>query len=254
MRSSPKRICGFIAPVEATTSPRFEIAQMRGDRGRAHIHRKSVDPVVESRPDPDEPRTRMHGDGDFPLPLAQRRLQALQHRQVAAQRAELPLPVQRLKQPLQIPGRVVHVRLAHLDVVQVHDRIKRDRALVGGLAHHLAMHLAACGHVDNEVALNLRGAGEAVPGRQRAALRVALLGRAHGGEIFRMRAHTVLGEIALRHQHLTAAAERAPAAHRVDVHPERARCLQQLRADGEASALARRREDDQWILLAHAEL
>src|SRR5256885_9860144 len=41
-----------------------------------------------SRPDADQLRTRMHRDGDFPLSLAQRRLQSLQHRQVAAQRSE----------------------------------------------------------------------------------------------------------------------------------------------------------------------
>ncbi len=66
----------------------------------------------------------------------------------------------------------------HLDVVQTYDRIERDRARLGRLAHHLAVHLAARRHVDDEVALDLCRAGEAVPGWQRAAAREVLLGRA----------------------------------------------------------------------------
>ncbi len=195
----------------------------------------------------------VHGHGHLPLALAQRRLQALQHREVAAQRTELPLRVERLEQALQVAGRVVHVRLAHLDVVQVHDRIERDGTRVGGLAHHLAVHLAGRGHIDHQVALDLRGAGEAVARRQRAPARVALLGGTDAARDWRRwRRHAVLGEVALHDQHLAASAERASAAHRVDVDPEGARGLQQRRAERKASALARRREDDQCVGFAHA--
>jgi len=46
------------------------------------------------------------------------------NRQIGAQWAEFPLAIQRLEEALQVSGRVVHVGLAHLDVVQVHDRIE----------------------------------------------------------------------------------------------------------------------------------
>src|SRR5256885_15291670 len=146
-----------------------------------------------SRPDADRLRTRMHRDVDFPLSLAQRRLQSLQHRQVAAQGAEIPLAVQRLEQSLQITGRVMHVGLAYLDVMKMHDRIQGDRVRLHRLAHHLAVHLAAGGHVDDEVALDLCGARQPGTGKQWTPPREALLGWAQGGEIGRLRADAVLG-------------------------------------------------------------
>ena len=66
---------------------------------------------------------------------------------------EAPLLLQRLLQALQVAGRVVHVGLGDLDVVQLHDRIDLDRAHLGALAHHLLVDLAVLRHVDDEVAL-----------------------------------------------------------------------------------------------------
>ncbi len=42
IRSSPKRICGFIAPAEASTSPVREVAEVAGDGGRADVERDAV--------------------------------------------------------------------------------------------------------------------------------------------------------------------------------------------------------------------
>ena len=55
MRSSPNRICGFIRPREARTSPESRIAQVHGEGGRADVHRETVDLVVEAGADVDEP-------------------------------------------------------------------------------------------------------------------------------------------------------------------------------------------------------
>jgi len=156
----------------------LEVAEVGGDGGRADIHRQPVGTVVESGPHADQLISRVHGDRDAPCALAQGRLQLLQHLQIRAQRPEVPFLVERLEQPLQITGRVVHVRLAHFHVVQVHERIHGDGAGVGSLAHHLAMHLAARRHVDDEIAEDLRGAGEAVPRGKRPTFRVALFHRA----------------------------------------------------------------------------
>src|ERR1700680_3475353 len=54
----------------------------------------------------------------------------------------------------------------------------------------------------------------------------------------------MLGELALRDQHLTAPAKSAAPADGVDVHAEAARRLQQRRADGKIPALARGHEYD----------
>src|ERR1700736_4037041 len=62
----------------------------------------------------------------------------------------------------------------------------------------------------------------------------------------------MLGELALRDQYLATPAKTAAAAHRVDVHAETARRLQQRRADRKIAALAGGREYDEWISSGHA--
>ena len=63
----------------------------------------------------------------------------------------------------------------------------------------------------------------------------------------------MLGELALRHQHLAASAETATAADRIDVHTQAARSLQQRCPDGEVTALAGGREYDERVASCHAE-
>ena len=94
----------------------------------------------------------MHGDRDGPLALAQRGLERMQERQVALEVLQLPFALERHAQPRKIAGRIVHVRLGDLDVVQADDGIERDLALIGRLADHLAMHLAAGWHINDEIA------------------------------------------------------------------------------------------------------
>ena len=63
----------------------------------------------------------------------------------------------------------MHVRFAHLHVVQARDRVEGDLARLGGLAHHLAVHLAVRRHIHHQVALNLRLAGQAPARGERPA-------------------------------------------------------------------------------------
>ena len=125
----------------------------------------------------------MNRDGDFPLTLAQRHLQLLQHADVTAQAHQTPLVFQCLLQPAQIPGGVVHVGFLHLDVVQADQRIDLDVARLGGLAHHLAVHLAACRYVDHHIAQHLGGAGQPATGVQSAAFGVVFLDVTEGREV-----------------------------------------------------------------------
>src|SRR5262249_43266134 len=57
----------------------------------------------------------------------------------------------------------------------------------------------------------------------------------------------VLGELAFRQRHLAAAADRPPAAYRIDVDAERARRLKHRGADFKPSSPAGGREDDQRV-------
>ena len=57
----------------------------------------------------------------------------------------------------------------------------------------------------------------------------------------------MLRKLALGDQHLAATAQTPAAAHRVDVHAETARSLQQRGADRKVSALAGRREYDEGV-------
>ena len=59
---------------------------------------------------------------------------------------------QRLLQALEVAALGVHVGLGDLDIVQAHDRIERDRAHLGALAHDLPVHLALGRNVDHDVA------------------------------------------------------------------------------------------------------
>ena len=102
IRSSPKRICGFIAPAAATTSPLDEVAQMRGDRRRAHVDRDAVDPLAEPRPHGDDLAAAVHRHRHLPPALAQRRLQLLQHAHVAGEAGEPPLELERVLEPAQV--------------------------------------------------------------------------------------------------------------------------------------------------------
>jgi hypothetical protein len=232
----------------------LEVTQVRGDGGGADVDREPVGALVEAGPHADDLRARVHGHRDLPLTLAQGALQSLQHREVTAQRAEIPLLSQRQQQTLQIAGRIVHVRLAHLDVVQVHHRIERDDVRLGRFAYDLAVHLGVGRHVDDQIPLDTRRARQPMAIGERPAPREALLGLTQWRQVRAAGTHAVLGELALHHQHLAAAAQRASAAHRVDVDTEAARRLQQGCAEREAPALARGREHHQGVGLTHAGL
>ena len=228
----------------------LEIAEVGGDGGGADVHGEPERQLVKARPDADDPLAAVHGDRHFPVSLAQRRLQPLQHVQVAAEAGQLPLALQGLLETLQIARGIVHVGLAHLDVVQARHRIQRDGSRLGLLADDLPVHLAGRRHVHDQVALDARLTGEAVAGRQRPAAGGIFLGRAGCRQVFRPGDDAVLGELALHDQHFTASADGAAAAYRVDVHSQRACGLQEWGAEREASALSGRREDDQRVRLS----
>ena len=80
------------ADARRATSPVCEIAEMRGDRGRADVEGDAERAVGEARHRRATISSALaHRDGDLPLARAQRLLQAAQHRQARRRLAEAPL-------------------------------------------------------------------------------------------------------------------------------------------------------------------
>ena len=199
---------------------RSEVADMRRDRRRADVDGRSVHPVLQARPHRHDVAFAVDRHGDSPVTGPQRRLERLQHREVAAQVLEAPLLAERRLDPAQIPRGVVHVRLRDLHESQPHHRIDADRVHLGALAHHLPVHLAVGGNIDDDVATELRRAAQAAPrSERRPLLVVAPLDRPEIAQVLGPGAHPVLGELPDALDHLAAAADPPPAAHRVEIDP-----------------------------------
>ena len=155
IRSSPKRICGFISPADASTSPREEVAEVPGDRGRADVERDPVRAVVEPRPDAGD-RRRRRGPRRSPAsaPVAQRGF--CKRRGARAWSQARPVsPHSRSsasRSRVQVARRATRARAARPRRVEAHDRVDLDRVRVRLLAHDLAVDLALGWHVDHDVA------------------------------------------------------------------------------------------------------
>jgi len=91
---------------------------MRGDGRRADVDGDAERALRESGIERDDLRAFPHGGGDFPIALAQGLLQAPQYGEARARLYESPLRLQRHLQAAQIAGRVVHVGLGDLDVIE----------------------------------------------------------------------------------------------------------------------------------------
>ena len=91
MRSSPKRICGFIAPAEASTSPVDEVAQMAGNGRRADVEGDPVRTIVQAWPRGRDRRAVVNRDRDRAPFFEDRALQFGEDGRVDIERVELPL-------------------------------------------------------------------------------------------------------------------------------------------------------------------
>ena len=207
--------------------------------------------LVKSGPQGDDLRASVHGHGDLPLLFPQHFLQQRQQRQIATEPGEAPFELERVEQPPQVAGRILHVRLLHLHVVQAYHRIQLDVAVVGFLAHHLPVHLAVRRHVDHHIALYFCRARESAAGLQLLSARIPHFGVADRRDAVRAGADTVLRKLALGDQNLAASTKSPPAAYRIDVHTERTRRLQQRRAHRKASALAGRGKYNECAAFGH---
>ena len=188
MRSSPKRICGFISPADASTSPVEQVAQMARDGRRADVERDPECAVVQPGPRARDRRAVVHGDGDRAGSLEQRALEIRRTRRVGVELVELPLRGECLSHASQVTCGDSELGSCDLDVVEAHDRVDLDRMCVGLLADDLAVELALGRNVDDDVTAEAGGAG------QSSSLREPTIGRVSrfhlgGGRQARRRRH-----------------------------------------------------------------
>ena len=155
-----------------------EVAEMRGQGGRADVQRHARDALLQAGPERHHPLFALHRRRDPPLALAEQRLQVRQQAEVAGEVLQPPLAGQGDEQPLLVSRGMIDVRRRHFHIAEPHHRIDLDVAGLGGLAHHLAMDLAVRRHIDHHVALESRVATEPPSAGQAAPLREALFGLA----------------------------------------------------------------------------
>ena len=233
---------------------RVQVAQVSGHRRRAHVERHPERHVVEPREHRRDQRAVAHRHRRGPCAGPKRLLQPGQHDRIDVEPREVPIALEGGEQTLEIAAGRRERRLLHLDVVQPHDRVDVDRVGVGLLAHDLAVDLRLRGHVDHQVAADLRVASEPAVGRQAVALAVPLLGLGERDQVVGRARQPVLRERPLHRHHLAAAADPTAPTHRVEVDAERAGGVQHARAVGHLAPPARRREDDRVRGRAHPSL
>ena len=184
---------------------------------------------------------------DGPVALAQDALHLRQQMKVEVEVFPAPVLHQRDLQPVEIAERLVHVGLFDLDIAHADRGIARDDPGVGILADGLRVDDRVLRHVDDEIAEDLRRAGQAAPFGQAAHALVALFLGALGRDVVVGGDDLVLGEIAFLHLDLAAPAGGASAADALDIDAELARGIEHRRADRKPPALAGRHEQHERI-------
>ncbi len=248
IRSSPKRICGFISAGRGEDLAVGQVAEVAGDRGRADVDR---DAVGRGRGGPARPRSAARPSWTATvtrqLPAAQRRLQGPEHAEVGRQVGQAPLALERLEEPGEVAGRGGEVGLGDLDVVEPDDRVELESRARRRLLRTTWRWTWLSGGTSittspRSVAVQRRAAGPA-PGRARTGS--AASSDSSGDRCPAVEVMPCFGNSPIARAHLAASADAAPAADRIDVDAERARGVEHGRARGEPAAPAGRREDDE---------
>jgi len=225
---------------------------VHGDRGRADITGDAVGLVLQLGPERDDGRpagvvVAVYCGGGCPLALTQDALHLRQQAEIDIEIGVAPVALDRGLEPVEVAQRLVHVRLVDLDIAEPDGGIARDDLRVGRLAHHLRVDDGVLRHVDDKVALDGGGAGEAAAVGQAAHALVALLLRPLGRDVVERGDNLVLGEMAFLDLDLAAPAGGAAAAHALHVDAELARGVEHRRTDRKAPALAGRHEEDERV-------
>ncbi len=221
-----------------------QVDEVAGEGRRADVEGDAQGVLVEAGPDGRDDARLVDRDGHAVRARLQRGRQGADDLEVRRETGEAPFGGQGVLQAGQVAARRGEHGRRHLDVVEARDGVDLEGPAGQLLAHDLPVHLALRRDVDHDVAAQGRGAGQAPPGRQAVGAGVRGLDVARRREVIGRRGEPQLGELAQAGLDLAASAQAAPAAHRVDVHPQRAARVQDGRTRLEAAAPAGWREHD----------
>ena len=180
-----------------------QVEQVAGQGGGTDVDGDAERPVAEPRPDGHDLADVAYGHG-------------CKARSVGHD-VEVGGQLKSREAPLAAQGRQQVVALAELDQAQHQHRVEFDVAQVDVLADHLAVDLALCGHVDDEVPADRGGAAQPPVLGQRSPAPVVGFDGARRGEVGGVGRDAVLGELAEHGLDLAASADAATTADRVDV-------------------------------------
>ena len=230
-----------------------QIAKMRRNGGRTKVDGQPQQlPLMIARPDVENPVACVviafvQCNGDFPVALAQGRLQPSHQGQLGGDAIDLPLAAQRPCQPLKITGRFMHVRLVDLDIVKPCRRIHHDVALRRRFANDLFVNLAFGRHVDHHIALHAGLAAKPTPGRQATDAIIAGLDGVPVAQRAGLHGDAVFGKFAITRRNLAFRTDTTSAANRIQIDAKLAGGGQDRRAMREAAAFARGGKDDERV-------
>ncbi len=130
--------------------------------------------------------------------------------------------------------------------MQTNDWIEVDVGNLEALANDLAMHLAFCRHIDDEVSADLGVAAEAMFGRSKRPTTaiVGPLSRPRSADAVWRRCDSVFGELTDFRDDLATPADASTAAYRIEVDAELPRCSENAGSAFYLTLTTRRCEDD----------
>ena len=208
MRSSPKRICGFIRPEAAATSPDDSSSRYPGDGGRPHVDRHPPGLVGVAGAHVEDGAAVVHHHRDRPVSGCYGWGEPGQDRHRELEADQVPVGGEGLGDQVEFGGLETEDHLGKLHVVEGYHRMDDHLGEVDRLAHHRPVDLALRRDVDDGVGQHHGLAAQAEALGDRATSPVAQLGGAG-----------IRQDAGFGGRDLAAAAQAPPAAHRVEVHP-----------------------------------
>ena len=250
IRSSPNRICGFMIPAVANTSP-----VDRSQRWPATV----VEPTSIAMPNavstkPGQMATAVPSRSTAivtePWSFAAARWAARSTTVLQVPHLDTVRSSDGLTDQFGDGFGIPEHRLRHVDVEQRELRIDHETAEVDRLAHHLLVNLALGRHGDDGIGENHRRATEATTLAQRppgVALGLVVdLDRRPIRQRGRLAVDGPLGERTRRRFDLATTADAPTAAHRIEIDPELARRGQHRGTGVDFAGQAGRGENDPW--------
>ncbi len=162
----------------------------------------------------------MDGDCDLPRAFAQGALQVGEHMGIGLWNVHIPLRFEGVAQALKVARRLVHIRLDHINIIELNRWIHYNIPCLSPLAHHLFVDLTFGRDVDDDVALDGGLAAETAALGEAAFAVVTLLNGVPFAERIVGDCDTVFGELAVGGGDLTFGTDATAATNRIKIDAE----------------------------------